>query len=349
LVTVGCGIATVWLIGKVAAHVAGPRVAVTAAFIAALAPNLWLLIGARALQGIGAAFLMTLSMALMRQTASEARVGQAMGLLGTVSALGTALGPSLGGLQIPAAGWRGIFWVQPPLAAIAMALAIARLPADPGKGKAMAPKLWLVLNRSLAPSLVLNLLVAAVMMTTLVVGPFYLARGLGLAEAAVGLVMSVGPLISIFSGVPSGRVVDAWGTQRVLAGGLALLAIGALLMAVLPQMRGVGGYVLAIVILTPGYQLFQAANNTAVLADVPNDRRGSVSGLLNLSRNTGLILGASAMSAIFAYGVGTEDLAHAVPPAIAAGMRLAFLMAGGMMVAAIVLAFRNPASTGRLP
>jgi predicted MFS family arabinose efflux permease len=252
-------------------------------------------------------------------------------------------------LLIPVAGWRGIFWVQLPLAAIAMALAIASLPADPGKGKAIAPKLWLVLNRSLAPSLVLNLLVAAVMMTTLVVGPFYLARGLGLAEAAVGLVMSVGPLISIFSGVPSGRVVDAWGTQRVLAGGLALLAIGALLMAVLPQMMGVGGYVLAIVILTPGYQLFQAANNTAVLAGVPNDRRGSVSGLLNLSRNTGLILGASAMSAIFAYGVGTEDLVHAVPPAIAAGMRLAFLMAGGMMVAAIVIAFRNPASTDRLP
>ena len=102
-----------------------------ASLVCSVAPNLWLLIGARAVQGIGAAFLMTLSMALMRQTAVEARVGRAMGLLGTVSALGTALGPSLGGLLIPVAGWRGIFWVQVPLAAVALAFAFVTLPARP--------------------------------------------------------------------------------------------------------------------------------------------------------------------------------------------------------------------------
>ncbi|MFZ0096863.1 MAG: MFS transporter, partial [Gemmobacter sp.] len=65
--------------------------------LCALAPSLWLLVAARVLQGVGAAFLMTLAMALMRQTAAEARIGRAMGLLGTISALGTALGPVLGG------------------------------------------------------------------------------------------------------------------------------------------------------------------------------------------------------------------------------------------------------------
>lgn len=86
----------------------GLSVFALASLLCAVAPNLWLLIGARTLQGTGAAFLMTLPMALMRQTASETHMGRAMGLLGTVSALGTALGPSLGGLLIPA-GWRGIF------------------------------------------------------------------------------------------------------------------------------------------------------------------------------------------------------------------------------------------------
>ena len=62
-----------------------------------------------------------------------------------------------------------------------------------------------------------------------------------------------------------------WGSKIVLAVGLAMLAMGAMLMAILPQIFGVAGYVVAIVILTPGYQLFQAANNTAVLADVPKD------------------------------------------------------------------------------
>ncbi|GLS19164.1 MFS transporter [Labrys miyagiensis] len=305
-----------------------------ASLLCAAAPNLWLLIGARALQGIGAAFLMTLSMALMRQTASTPRVGRAMGLLGTVSALGTALGPSLGGLLIPAMGWRGIFWVQVPLAAVTFILAFAMLPADPRSGKTSALSLWSVLSKSVAPNLVVNLLVAAVMMTTLVVGPFYLGLGLGLKEALLGFIMAIGPVISIFSGVPSGRLVDAWGSGRVLAIGLALLAAGAFLLALLPNMIGVVGYVLSIIVLTPGYQLFQAANNTATLADVSKDRRGTVSGLLTLSRNIGLIAGASAMGAVFAFGVGTEDFAHAAPAAVATGMRLTFLVAGGMMIVA---------------
>lgn len=303
--------------------------------VCGIAPNLWSLIGARALQGIGAAFLMTLSMALMRQTASATSVGRAMGLLGTVSALGTALGPSLGGLLIPAMGWRGIFWVQLPLAAIAFLLAFAMLPNDAGMGKTSSASLWSVLNLTLLPNFLVNLLVATVMMTTLVVGPFYLSLGLGLKETLVGFIMAIGPVISIFSGVPSGRLVDAWGSSRVLAIGLALMAAGAFLLAFLPNIMGIVGYVLSIIVLTPGYQLFQSANNTAALASVPADRRGTVSGLLSLSRNIGLIGGASVMGAVFASGVGTEKLAHAGPVAIASGMQLTFLLAGATIAVAI--------------
>lgn len=314
---------------------AGLGLFAVASLICGLAPNLWWLIGARALQGIGAAFLMTLSMALMRQTASEARVGRAMGLLGTTSALGTALGPSLGGLLIPATGWRGIFWVQLPLVAIALILAFVTLPNNASKEKASPVSLWSVLNTALLPNLFANLLVAAVMMTTLVVGPFYLGLGLGLRETPMGFIMAIGPVISIFSGVLSGRLVDAWGSGRVLAIGLALLAAGAFLLALLPNMIGVIGYVLSITVLTPGYQLFQVANNTDVLADVPKDRRGTVSGLLGLSRNIGLIAGGSVMGAIFAFGVGTENFVHAAPAAIAGGMMLTFLLAGAMVIVAI--------------
>ncbi|MBZ9935214.1 MFS transporter [Mesorhizobium sp. BR1-1-16] len=319
-------------------HLAGLALFAAASLLCGLAPSLPFLIGARALQGIGAAFLMTLSMALMRENADEAQIGRAMGLLGTVSALGTALGPSLGSVLIALAGWRGIFLVQVPLVALALALALATLPRGATARKAAPQSLWTALDRSIVPSLVVNLLVASVMMTTLVVGPFYLRLGLGLNSALVGLVMSVGPTISIATGVPSGWLVDALGPRRVLTIGLALLGAGSFLLAILPGMIGVFGYVLAIMVLTPGYQLFQAANNTAVLADIPRERRGTVSGLLNLSRNIGLITGASAMGAVFAYGVGTSDFAHADAAAIAAGMRVTFLLAGGLVLAAIVIA-----------
>lgn len=329
--------------------VAGLIVFAAASLFCAVAPNLWWLIAARALQGIGAAFLMTLAMALMRQTANEARVGRAMGLLGTVSALGTALGPTLGGVLIPLTGWRGIFWVQVPLAVLALTLAVTTLPNERAKAKTTRGRLLTAIDRALVPNLVANVLVAAVMMTTLVVGPFYLGLGLGLEARAVGLVMAVGPLISIFSGVPSGRLVDAWGSRRVLAAGLVLLTAGAFLLAFVPNMAGVAGYGLAIVVLTPGYQLFQAANNTAALADVPRENRGTVSGALNLSRNIGLIAGASLMGAVFAFGAGTEDIAGATAQEIAAGMRLTFLAAGGMMLVAIAASFgrRRPAVQSR--
>ncbi|MCX5495711.1 MFS transporter [Kaistia dalseonensis] len=327
--------------------VAGLAVFAAASLLCAIASSLPLLIAARALQGIGAGFLMTLAMALMRHTANEARVGRAMGLLGTVSALGTALGPSLGGLLIPVAGWRGIFWVQVPLAVMALILAIFMLPAAASKERAPSAGLWQVMNRQLVPNLLVNVMVAAVMMTTLVVGPFYLGIGLGLTATQVGFVMAVGPVISILSGIPSGRLVDAWGTDRMLAIGLVLLAAGAFLLALLPNGAGVYGYVLSIIVLTPGYQLFQAANNTAALADISRERRGTVSGLLSLSRNIGLIAGASAMGAVFAFGVGTEEFARATAPAIASGTRLTFLLAGAMMLVALGLAFAHQNSSRR--
>ena len=52
---------------------------------------------------------------LCRRDGPEGRTGSAMGLLGTMSAIGTALGPSLGGVLIAALGWRAIFLVNVPL------------------------------------------------------------------------------------------------------------------------------------------------------------------------------------------------------------------------------------------
>src|SRR5205823_10892734 len=145
-------------------------------------------------------------------------------------------------------------------------------------------------------------LVSTVMMATLVVGPFYLSRGLRLNEALVGIVMSIGPIVSALSGVPAGRIVDRLGAPLMVVVGLIEITAGSAALSVLPTMFGVAGYVAAIAVLTPGYQLFQAANNTAVMTDVRPDQRGVMSGMLSLSRNLGLITGASVMGAVFKIG-----------------------------------------------
>ncbi|GKX41379.1 MFS transporter [Pectobacterium carotovorum subsp. carotovorum] len=311
-----------------------------ASLLCAIAPQLWQLIAARALQGIGAAFLMTLGMALLRQTAGEKHVGRAMGIVGTVSALGTALGPSVGGFLLAIAGWRSLFWVQIPLVTIVLFMAFTLLPATPVKEKASLSGGLSLRNTTLLSNLTINAAVTAVIMTTLIVGPYYLGLGLGLKETLVGLVMAIGPAVATFSGIPSGRLVDTWGFRRALTAGGSLVVTGTFMLAILPNLLGVTGYILAIIVLTPGYQLFQAANNTATLAEIPGNQRGTVSGLLNLSRNIGLIAGASIMGQVFALGVGTEDFTHAAPASLANGMQLTFFLAGAMVLVAIAFTRR---------
>jgi MFS family permease len=193
-------------------------------------------------------------------------------------------------------------------------------------------------NAALSASLVMNALVSTVMMATLVVGPFYLARALGLDAALVGAVMSVGPVISALSGIPAGRIVDRWGASFMIVAGLLAMAAGSISLSVLPALFDVAGYIVAIAILTPGYQLFQAANNTAVMMDIDADQRGVVSGLLSLSRNLGLITGAAVMGAVFAFASGTPDITGAPPQDVAAAMRITFAAAAALIAVALAIA-----------
>jgi EmrB/QacA subfamily drug resistance transporter len=369
----------------------------TAASVACgAAPTLWTLTAARAAQGLGAAVMMALAMAFVGEAVPRERMGSAMGLLGTTSAVGTALGPTLGGLLIAGLGWPAIFLVNAPLGVLTLLLAHRGLPpgrrlATTGRARfdtvgtlllastlaayalamtvgrgsfgplnlalliaaAVGVGLFVVAERRAAAplihpavfrdpvlrtGLVTSALVMTVMMTTLVVGPFYLSRALRLDAALVGLVMSVGPLVAALTGEPAGRVVDLLGARRVSAAGLVGVAAGSGLLSVTPAALGVAGYVTPIVVVTAGYALFQVANNTAVMKDVPPDRRGVVSGMLNLSRNLGLITGASAMGAVFALAAATMDVAAALPDAVAAGMRTTFALAALLVVVALAVA-----------
>ncbi|MFZ6733677.1 MFS transporter [Undibacterium sp. Ji42W] len=365
---------------------------------AALTLNM--LIAARALQGLGAAIMMALTMAFVGDTVSKEKTGRAMGLLGTMSAIGTALGPSLGGILIAGINWHAIFLINVPLGILSFILAQRHLPQDQqasnkannkasarfdhtgtlllaltlaayalamtlGRGHFGALNLALLLaailgaalfmlletkvasplirptlfhDITLSSSLAMNTLVATVMMATLVVGPFYLSRSLALSDAMVGLLMSIGPVISACSGIVAGRIVDRMGAPATVTSGLVAMVTGAFALALLPCITGISGYVIAIAILTPGYQLFQAANNTAVMQDIAPNQRGLISGMLNLSRNLGLITGATLMGAVFAHASASSDIRAATPAAIATGMQMTFIVAGVMLLTALGIA-----------
>ncbi|WP_025855256.1 MFS transporter [Pseudomonas sp. CHM02] len=303
-----------------------------------MAPTLGWLVAARILQGLGAAVMMAMALGMVGDTVSKARTGRAMGLLGTMSAVGTAMGPSVGGVLLSVWGWRAIFLVGMPLGLVAAALAYRCLPVD----RAYAPSsagsgFWSALKApALRVGLIMSALVAAVIMATFVVGPFYLSRGLGLEPEWMGLAMAVGPCVAAFTGVPAGRLTDRLGSQRMTLAGLGVLACGAVLLSLV---SGLIAYLASLVILTAGYSLFQAANNTAVMSDVEGSRRGTVSGLLNLSRNLGLIFGASALGAVFAWA--SPNVTQAFPQSVAYGLHATFSVALGLILLASVMAWRR--------
>lgn len=386
------------LMGRRRLMLAGLALFTVSSGLAAAAPGLWALIAARAAQGVGAAVLMALTMAFVGEAVPKARAGSAMGLLGTMSAVGTALGPSLGGLLIAEWGWRAIFAVNLPLGAVAFALAWRYLPHDravparragfdtlgtlvlaltlaayalsmtlgrghfgpinlgllglaasgvvafgwvQARGASPLIRLAMLRDKALRTGLVTSTIVSTVMMATLVVGPFYLARGLGLDTTLVGLALSIGPVVSAFSGVPAGRLVDRMGAPRTVVAGLAGMALGSLALALMPSALGVAGYVAPLVVLTASYALFQAANNTAVMSDVAPDQRGVFSGLLNLARNLGFVTGASVMGAVFAMAAGVADVGTAAPGAVGDGMRATFAVSAGLVMVATAMAWKS--------
>jgi EmrB/QacA subfamily drug resistance transporter len=101
-----------------------------ASLMCALAPNLGLLLAARFLQGVGSAMLMPNSLAILGQTFTAEGRGRAVGIWAAASAIGGALGPVLGGWFVDLGSWRAIFLINPPIAAVAVALALLYIPQD---------------------------------------------------------------------------------------------------------------------------------------------------------------------------------------------------------------------------
>ncbi len=306
--------------------------------LCAVAPSLPWLIGARVLQGVGAAVMMAMTLAMVGETVSRERTGRVMGWLGTMSAVGTAMGPSVGGMLLSLWGWRALFLVGAPLGMLAAALAFHYLPIDRQAPAATSGDgFWRPLkDPALRAGLAMSALVSAVIMSTFVVGPFYLSRGLGLDAAWMGLAMAVGPCVSALNGLPAGQLTDRLGSQRMTRAGLGVMGLGALLLAVA---SGLIAYLGSLILLTLGYSLFQAANNTAVMSDVEPARRGTVSGLLNLSRNLGLIFGAWALGAVFAWA--SPDVTHATAQTVANGLHVTFGVALALIVTASTFAWRR--------
>ncbi len=116
------------MFGRRRMFVLGVAIFAAASTYCGLAPSIGHLIAARAVQGIGAAFLVPESLAIISACFEESERGRAIGTWSGATAITTALGPVLGGWLIEHLSWRWVFFINVPLAIAVIAISLWRVP-----------------------------------------------------------------------------------------------------------------------------------------------------------------------------------------------------------------------------
>jgi MFS family permease len=202
------------------AFAAGVVVFATASLTCGLAPSFGVLVGARCVQALGAALVVTAALDLLSQeTASDEG---ALRVWVTAGVLGAALGPAAGGILTQLLGWESIFLAQVPVALVLL-LALRGARARPVRAPAGRPSI---------PANAALLLVAGGLVAALFLVVLLLVDGWGMSPAAAGIVVTVMPLTAIVVGRLRPRSL---GAAQGVACGVILLAGGLTALALMPR------------------------------------------------------------------------------------------------------------------
>lgn len=136
-------------------------------------------------------------------------------------------------------------------------------------------------------------------MLAMVALPFFLQKELGYSDVQTGLLLTAWPAVIVIVAPVAGMLVE-----RVHAGilggvGLAVMAAGLLLLALLPDHPTDGAIIWRLVVCGAGFGLFQSPNNSILIASAPAYRSGSASGMLATARLVGQTTGAALMALFF--------------------------------------------------
>jgi MFS family permease len=255
------------------AFIAGTAVFACASLACGLAPSFGVLVGARCVQAVGAALVVTSALDLLAQL--ERSDERALRIWVAAGVLGAALGPAAGGILTELLGWESIFLAQVPLA-LGLLLAVRGVAGRPVRAPAGRPSL----TANAALLLVAGGLVAALFLVVLL-----LVDGWGMSPAAAGVVVTAMPLVAIVVGRTRPR---ALGPVQGVACGVVLLAGGLLALALMPR-AGWGWTIPPQILVGAGLGLTVAGLTELALRDRPDQ---VVHGGWTLAaRHAGVVLG----------------------------------------------------------
>ena len=214
-------------LGRRRVMLAGVAVFTLASIAAALSTSSEALIAARAVQGLGAAAIMPLSLTLLASAVPPARRAAAIGIWGGVSGLGVALGPVVGGAVVEGVSWQAIFWLNVPVAVVAVPLLLVAVRESRGVwqrldlvgtlllGGAVFLGIWGIVHGNddgwTAPSVLGPLVLAGLLV------PAYLLWARGRAHAVLPLRLFTSRSFSIANVIALFFTIGRFGTVFLLA------------------------------------------------------------------------------------------------------------------------------------
>lgn len=278
--------------GRKALLIAGLLLVAAGSALIAASHSLELLIAARVIQGIGSAASWISALALVSDTAPPGQRGQSLGFALAATSVGSIAGPALGGVASDLLSYEAPFLIAVGFALTLAVAAVLLLPGEVKRSRPAPPALpvvWRSLragNGGWAAAIVL--LSAAMLGLFEVVAPLDLDERLGLSASAIGLLFGGSILVDAVFAPLGGRWGDRSGRLAPAIAGMALTAISAVLLAVLP---GVVGTAVALCVWGAGFGLAFAAAVPWLDEAFDEEERGLGYGLQNLLYASGYVIG----------------------------------------------------------
>ena len=336
---------------------------------AALAPNLWVLLAFRTLQAVAGALIVPNGAALLREAVPEGRRGRSFGSLGVAIALAAGAGPPIGGILVEAAGWRAIFYANLVLVAPAVAHGLRCLPRPKLAAATVhldvpgALLLPIVISVGVAAAVTLGVAFAVQelrhpdpvfqprlfrrrafaaanggiglanlsMYTLLLSVPLLLIDRDGASSLRTGMVLATLSASMIVLAPVGGRLADRFGRRLPTVFGLAVLAIGALPIAMGGADIDMTTLVVGLSLVGSGLALATPGLQATSVESVRPEQTGAAAGVYSTSRYIGSILGSAIMAGLLGADRGDAG---------AMGMVFVVVLFAGILAAAVSLGLR---------
>jgi predicted MFS family arabinose efflux permease len=275
-----------------------------------LAPDFWVLLLGRVIQGIAGSVMMTQNLAMATALVAPSERGRAIGVMSSLATLGSVTGPGMGGLLLGRFGWPSIFFVNIPVCLLAMLLAcvgLRELSLTEGKAPGNGVRLMVGLFRrpsfSWAWLVLLSSSVVSGAFYTLL--PFDLSGVQRLPPATAGLVLLCLPFGVTLTAPISGYLTDRFGANVLMLSGLALMigSVGVLTLAV-GHRASVLDLALRLLLVGITRGIFDGPTQTLLMSKGSRETLGAASGLSALGRNLGLALGPLLISVTWLWMTG---------------------------------------------